>query len=347
VTAFFFACVVMEETMRVCRGISFTLALACASSAFALDIVINPSTSLSANPAALAAFERAATHWESLFSDPITVTVNGNLAPASGFVAQTSPVFVIDNFNFVRNRMATDALNEGADDLIVASIPTFETFTATIPPGSSLPGAMRVTKANLKALGVGSLDEAFGPSDANITFNSNVAFDYDSSNGIGPNQRDFESAALHEIGHTLGFASEVDSQSSTVWPTPLDMFRFQNGAASVDPTTATFATTPRSIITGGSPIFDDGINEWAMSSIEDGFQASHWKDDSLTGIYVGLMDPAGVNGQAKFITNADLRALDLIGYEIVTVPEPASLGALTLGAIVLRRRRSLKPRRSL
>jgi len=168
---------------------------------------------------------------------------------------------------------------------------------------------------------------------------SKRTFDYDSSNGIGAGQRDFESAALHEIGHALGFISEVETLSSSVSPTPLDMFRFQNGAANVDPTTATFGTTPRALVTGGVPIFDDGGNEWAMSSQTDGYGASHWKDDSLTGIYIGLMDPAGVNGQAKFITNADLRAFDLIGYELTTVPEPASLSALTFGAAGLRRRR--------
>jgi hypothetical protein len=307
-----------------------------------MNIVINPSASLSANPAALAAFHRAATHWESLLSDPITVTVNGNLAPSSGFVAQTSPVTVGFNYDVIRNAMVADAADEAPDDAIVASLPTAATFTATVPAGASLNGGMFATKANLKAIGV-NVDDVFGPNDANITFNSNVSFDYDSSNGINPNQRDFESAALHEIGHALGFISMVETLSSSVSPTPLDLFRFQNGAANVDPTTATFATTPRSLVTGGVPIFDDGVNEWAMSSQTDGYGASHWKDDSLTGIYIGLMDPAGVNGQAKYITIADLRAFDLIGYELTTVPEPAGLVGLTSGALGIRRRRSKRP----
>jgi hypothetical protein len=240
--------------------------------------------------------------------------------------------------------MVSDALDEGPDDAVVASIPTYANFTATLPAGSSLNGGMLATKANLKAIGVSNVDKVFGPNDADITFNANRPFDYDNSDGIGPGLLSFESAALHEIGHALGFTSTVELTSgTTVMPHPLDLFRFQSSVASLNPTLATFGTTPRSLIKGGFPIFDDGVNEWAMSSQLDGFGASHWKDDSLTGIYIGLMDPAGPPGEAKYITIADLRAFDLIGYELVTAPEPASLFVLTLGAIGLRRRRSESP----
>jgi hypothetical protein len=125
-------------------------------------------------------------------------------------------------------------------------------------------------------------------------------------------------------------------------PRPLDLFRFQDGGPDVDPTTETFGTTPRALVTGGVPIFDDGTNEWGMSNVTDGWQASHWKDDAITGTYVGIMDPTLPTGQKELITNADLRAFDLIGYELATVPEPASLIAVTFGAAGLRRRQSQK-----
>ena len=324
--------------MRYCRAIGVALAFTCASSAFAIDIVLNPGANLSANPQALQAFNRAATTWESLLSDPITVTVYADIVPMPSSTAATNPAMIGFNFDFIRDKMVTDALDEGPDDAILASMPTYANFTATLPAGSSLNGSMIATKANLKAIGV-NLDDVFGPKDADITFNANRPFDYDNSDGIGPGLFSFESAALHEIGHALGFTSTVELTSgSTIAPHPLDLFRFQNGAANVDPTEATFGTTPRFLIQGGVPIFDDGVNEWAMSSQLDGFGASHWKDDSLTGVYIGLMDPAGPAGTAKYITNADLRAFDLIGYEIVTLPEPASLIALAFGAVGLRRR---------
>src|SRR3954454_24108205 len=328
--------------MRGSRGIGCALAFTCASSAFAIDIVVNPGAALSANPAALAAFNRAAAQWESRLSDPITVTLNVDIAPMANGTAGTSSVFVLRTYNNIRNMMVADALDEGADDLIVAALPTYENFTAIMTAGSSLNGGMQATKANLKALGVTGLDTQFGVSDGNITFNSNASFDYDNSDGVGAGLKDFESAAIHEIGHALGF-NNIAGASGTILPLPLDLFRFQNGAADVDPTEATFGTTPRSLVTGGSPIFDDGTNEWAMSSGTDGFFPSHWKDDSLTGTYVGIMDPLLNPGQMEWITNADLRVFDLIGYEVFTAPEPPSLFALTLGAIGLRRRRSTSP----
>jgi hypothetical protein len=325
--------------MRYCRAIGVALAFTCASSAFAIDIVLNPGPNLSANPPALAAFNRAATTWEHLLSDPITVRINGDIVPMSFGAAATSAVAVGFNFDFVRNKMVTDALDEGPDDAIVASIPTAANFTATLPPGASLNGSILATKANLKAIGV-NVDDVFGPNDATITFNTNRPWDYDNSDGVGAGRVDFESAALHEIGHALGFSSTVENTTGTTFmPQPLDLFRFQNGSPDVDPTEATFATTPRYLVQGGVPIFDDGVNEWAMSSQLDGFGAGHWKDDSLTGTYIGVMNPRLPPGRIAFITNADLRALDLIGYEVTTAPEPASLFALALVAIGSRRRR--------
>ncbi len=328
--------------MRGSSAIGFALAFTCASSALAIDIVIVPSASLSAKPAALAAFNRAAAQWESVLSDPITVTINGDIAPIGFPTAQTGSAVILRTYNNVRNLMVADATDEGSDDLIVASLPTYDAFAAILPDGSSLNGGMTATKANLKALGVQGLDTQFGASDGTITFNSSVGFDYDNSNGVGAGLKDFESAAIHELGHALGFGSNVGGPPGTILPRPLDLFRFQDGGPDIDPTTDTFGSTPRFLVTDGVPIFDDGTNEWATSSVTDGWQASHWKDDAITGTYLGIMDPTLPTGLIESITNADLRAFDLIGYEVVTVPEPAGLIALTLGAAGLRRGRSKK-----
>jgi len=75
-------------------------------------------------------------------------------------------------------------------------------------------------------------------------------------------------------------------------------------------------------------------------STGDGRQAAHWKDNNLTGILLGIMDPTLASGVAISISANDLRALDLIGWD--PVPEPATFVLLGSGLLVVawRRRRA-------
>lgn len=319
----------------------------------AFDIVINPNVTLSGNAAALAAFNRAAQRWEAYIADPITVTINANLdALEPGVLGSTSSVLLTASYNTIRNAMVMDAIDE-ADDVVTSFLPTAAQFTVTIPSGFTRSGNLNASKANLKAMGFTGLDAQFGVSDANITFSTNFNFDYDNSDGISAGSFDFESVAAHEIGHALGFFSEVDTvdfylanpsvQRDPLSPNPLDLFRFDD---SVDPSTfVNFTTTPRSMIPGNEEHFDQitsdfgGAAEILMSTgvaQGDGRQASHWKD----GLGLGLMDPTLAPGEISQINSNDLRSLDLIGYEILVVPEPAVMMPLAAAALLpLRRRR--------
>ncbi len=310
------------------------------------NIIINAGSGLAGNAAALAAFNRAAQQWESFISDPITITIDadlGSLGP--GIIGSANSVALQGSYTLVRNALVADAADE-ADDGVVAFLPTAAQFTATIPLGSTLSGNVTLTKANAKALGFTGLDSMFGVSDGTITFSDAFAFDYDNSDGVMLGFMDFETVAAHEIGHILGFFSGVDNAdagATTVQPTTLDLFRFADGGASDPSNTATFTTASRNMVPGANAIFDDLDNEWRMSTgrtLGDGRQASHWKDDSLTGINIGIMDPTLALGVSFNITAADLRALDGIGYEIV--PEPSSMlliAASGVAILAFRRRK--------
>lgn len=311
------------------------------------NIVIVPGPGLSGNAAALAAFNRAAAAWAARISDPITVTINADLAPlGAGIIGSTSSVTLQAGYSTVRNAVVADA---DANDGILSAMPTAAQFSATVPSGSSLNGNLLLTKANAKALGFTGLDGTFGNSDASMTFSSTFAFDFDHSNGVGAGLLDFETVAAHEIGHALGFVSFVDSiagGATAISPFTLDLLRFRNNLAGQDPAIAAeFTTFPRAMIVGGDAI-TDAINdpEWRMSTgltgAGDGRQASHWKDDDLVGPKIGIMDPTLGSGVFYGITDADFRALDLIGYNII--PEPSSLSLFFLGSVAVAayRRRS-------
>jgi len=340
---------------RLSRGFfgALLICLAFSGSSFASNIVIKPGAVLSGNAAALSAFNRAAASWGKLFSDPISVTINAELAALGpGILGSTSSVLLQGGFNTIRNQMVADAADE-TSNAIVTYLPTTAQFSAYVPAGFGLDGNIAGTKANFKAMGFAGLDVTFGESDATMTFSTNFSFDYDNSNGVGAGLYDFETVAAHEIGHVLGFVSAVDrvddylSQGQTI-STPLyalDLFRFGTNTPTDE---ASFTTTPRSLLTGGTSYFSDVDNTWSLSTgryTGDGNQASHWKADELTGTYIGLMDPTLASATIEDITGADIRAFDVIGWDVKPVPIPPTLVLFGTGMIALiagTRRRTKK-----
>src|SRR6188768_3668875 len=98
-----------------------------------MSVVLNPDVGLGANSAALAAFQRAATTWSSMFSDPFTVTINAGLANlgAPNIIGQANASFLQADYNFVRNAIVADAADETSNG-IVASLPTAVQFLGTV-----------------------------------------------------------------------------------------------------------------------------------------------------------------------------------------------------------------------
>jgi hypothetical protein len=314
----------------------------------AFNIVIVPDATLAANLPALVAFQRGAQQWANRINDPILVTVNASLAPLpAGVIGSTGTVALQAGYNTIRNQLVADSVGN-PNKTIINSLPTAAGFSAFVPSGGSLSGSITGSKANLKAMGFTGLDANFGVSDGNITFSTNFAFDFDNSNGVTAGQMDFETVAAHEIGHLLGFTSNVDAfDSGTITGQNidvLDLYRFKNVVGSKPTSAATFTTSFRALVPNDDEITSDSVSENRMSTgvaLGDGRQASHWKADELTGNFIGIMDPTLALGQVELTTNADFRAMELIGYEVV-VPEPGTVSVLVFGGLTLtlRRRRN-------
>jgi hypothetical protein len=200
---------------------------------------------------------------------------------------------------------------------------------------------LNLNTANAKALGLftGSVNNP----DASITFSDTFSWDFDNSDGVGAGKQDFVGVAIHEIGHSLGFVSGVDVvdfridnpqslQNSRVF-SGLDMFRYSaNDALDLSVGTASYFS-----IDAGATV----LAAFSTGRVNgDGQQASHWKDNQLTGTQLGIMDPTAQSaGNANTVTSLDLLAFDTIGWDLAPIPEPSTLTFVALGALGLVNRR--------
>jgi hypothetical protein len=310
-----------------------------------LKLILRGTPQLHNFPAAKEAFKRAAARWEALIRTQITLVLDVDFGQTL-FGSQFDDKIV----------STTDAQALGGNSLypaIRASLISAADTPAKTALYNSLPAkaaptdidssaGMTASSATLRALGV--INQAadpdmessnFGPPPA-IGLNSKFDFDFDPGDGIDPGKLDFESIALHEIGHVLGFVSfvgqqEMDSSVDTelsIW----DLFRVRPADINKD-----FAAAGRVTSSGGEQSFYAGGGPLALSTGRpdgtggDGSHAAHWKDDKLSGQYIGVMDPTIEPGEHQFITDSDIDVLDAIGYRTRGVTDATIIVPLISG----------------
>jgi len=280
----------------------------------------------------IAAFERAAAVWTSRIKSPVTINVNidygvnrpnGTAFPSSVLGSTSSGSLSID-YPTARAHLISSS-SSSAETGIYNSLPA-----SVVPTDTGDGSAVEVSRSLAQPLGLLALN----PNDtvATISFNKNFAFDFDPDDGIDFDKVDFVAVATHEVGHALGFISNAGG-GSTVPVSVWDIFRFRHGT-----TTSTFTTAPRIMsIGGGSQVYFTGqtfvvegisTNELGLSTGGpdgvggDGSQSSHWKDDDLTGNYIGIMDPTLSNGEHEEATENDFSTLETLGWNLISSTLP-------------------------
>ena len=302
-----------------------------------LTIILRATTNLQNNQAALDAFNRAAANWENIISSPVTIFIDADFGPdnfgqawPSGVLGSTSAPSSTFGYSFVRGQLiagATPTTSGIYNALPASSVP--------VDTGSGSSTSLSVSASIARAIGL--LNATAQPTDnaPRIGFNGtgNFIFDFDRSNGISG--IDFESVATHEIGHALGFTSRAGSSTSNPVPAMWDLYRFRTGT-----TAGTFTTATRVMTIGGTPdplqfYFVPGGSQLGLSNGgpsgatdngADGNQSSHWKQASLNGGvdlgYIGIMDPRIPSNKERDITNNDINALSVLGFNSNAVPPP-------------------------
>jgi hypothetical protein len=202
--------------------------------AFALNIEWNYGQGFEPGSEARAALDQAASIWESLLTNDVTLKVDARIGTplTPNATAEAGQSSVLYSYSDVRNAIATHQTSR-FDVSAVRSLETVPNFNFIIDPypakGPDDPDHLgyRVFKGGSTAIetklliataGAKALDLPLGPfysspahRDAHITFSGNAPFQYNRDNGIAPGKLDFVGIAVHELGHPLGFYSYVDA----------------------------------------------------------------------------------------------------------------------------------------
>ncbi len=290
-----------------------------------LEIVLDVSPEVAANQEFMAAIERAVLRWENLVRSPVRILYQVDFTSGEPFIAAAQSS-ILGNGPYQDTRSALIA-RAGVDTIDYISALPLSQFPHIGNGGTNSIPIYGDTRAVRKSLGFSDPGD-ISVADGIIVFNTDFVFDLDNSDGVTPDTIDLESVMIHEIGHTMGFVSGVDSQFIR---TSLDLFRFgidgeSNDPGSLDDISDTSVLRELRIgveaaidTVGAVQPFTEPLR-LSTGTDGDGRQASHWKDDQLLGLDrpIGVMDPTVPLDRLApdFFTSADRLAFRLLGWDL-------------------------------
>ncbi|MGL5074618.1 MAG: NF038122 family metalloprotease, partial [Waterburya sp.] len=286
-------------------------------------------------------FEMAGEIWSHYLKDDVTINIyveTTNQLPANVIGGALPGMKKSVDYDKVWEQMSEDKTS--SDDLLAFNnLPSVEKEFGALVSGAEISKTkdMKLTNANAKALDILS-----GQSDkldgyilmSNLSSQSGVSWDYNSSRNSNIQGRtlDFLSVALHEVGHILGFVSGMDDEGwlnvvteartkneviksdAMKFATPLDLFRYSSASSAVGKIDLSVGGNSFFSINGGKTNLGNFSTGEYSDLGGDGYQASHWKYQGDNPM--GIMDPALKLGQRRNLSNLDIKAIDVMGWDI-------------------------------
>ncbi len=281
-------------------------------------------------------YEMASLIWGQLFTDNINVDILATTTNQLGenVIGGATPEFHEQHYGLFLQYFEADITS--ADDQEAFEALQQGNTVDFLLNGDLVDGntKLKLTTALAKALGMDEaisldrylLDQSDNPLDGTIMMNQNFTwdFDYTREGEAAENSLDFLSVALHETGHILGFTSSLDFtlEQDTLYSgrtelsnfSPLDLFRFSAESLGVENPDGTV----NDLSIGGVAWFSTDGGETLAAKMStgkegDGYQASHWERryDPL-----GIMDPTLWYQERASISDLDLLAFDVMGYDL-------------------------------
>jgi hypothetical protein len=305
------------------------------------QLVISPTfdSSITGNANALAienAINTSIGVYESLFTDNITISIlyrYSNTAPnggplISGALAQSNSTQYSRFYNSYISALAADTSKSANDVTAIANLPAASAF-----PNN--PTRVDVSSANGRSVGffntpgVMSADGSVGVGgtlDGIVTLNSGANLNF--TRPVG-NSGKFDALALieHETDEVLGFGSILPNTldgTSNAAIRPQDLFRYS-------------APHGLSLSASGavSSYFsiDGGVTSIVAYNQNSGGDYGDWGSNATPLVQLAFVNP---NTQSDVTQNSpEGITMDVIGYNLSSVPEPGSLALVGGGAAVL------------
>lgn len=260
-----------------------------------MGLVINVTydSSVSSAPAGFTtAVAAAVAFYEHAFKDNISVNItvgwdetNGTPIPA-GQVAHSLTFVNFYTYAQVQSALATHETSP--DDVTGVNL-----LPASDPANG---GRYDVSLAEARALG---LSTSTGNPDGYIGLSSAYTYTFDPNNRSVSGSHDAIGAIEHEISEVLGRRDSLGQAFGTNIYTPLDLYRYSSaGARDLTPGPGSFSVDGQTLLLP--------FNDPTKVSGDMGDWDSSIKGDAYGDSY---------SGQASLVTPADMRAMDVIGYD--------------------------------